>query len=417
MPLTYIKNHLTLIQKPHQVDMVQLTESMNQAFYLYDIDGCLERLKLFQKLVDPIEIYFSLKSNNNKALVQSFLKEGAGLDIVSKGELEHGLNLKCSPKKIVFSGVAKTRQELEQALKAQMFQINVESLEELERIGDLCLSLQLKANVACRINPHVALDTHAFIQTGARDHKFGIDENLIPQFIEIIKKYSPFINFQGLAMHIGSQGLSIEPIIQAARKVKNIYDRLLREGYPLKTLDVGGGVGIDYRTEDMEDDVKRIKLYGSSLQKVFKNFEGRLLCEPGRILTARYGWLFGEIQYIKKTSLRNFALLNTGMHHLIRPVLYQAYHRILPVKKSNQKEKNYTIAGPICESADTIARDRILPTLCNGDWLCICDAGAYGAVMSQAYNMQDLPLELAYSKGTIVSKEKYQSNSGYTGPV
>lgn len=408
MPLTYIQNHLTLIQGTHKTDLVELAKNMDQAFYLYDIDGSLERLKLFQKLVDPIEIYFSLKSNNNKALVQSFLKEETGLDIVSKGELEHSLNLKCSPKKIVFSGVAKTKQELEKALRAQIFQINVESLEELERIGSLCSSLKLKAQVACRVNPNVTLDTHAFIQTGTKDHKFGIDENAIPQFIEIVKKYSAFVQFQGLAMHIGSQGLSVDPIIQASEKVKNIYERLNREGHSLKTLDIGGGVGIDYRTEDMEDDIKRIEFYGSSLQKVFKNFEGRLLCEPGRILTARYGWLFGEIQYIKKTSLRNFAILNTGMHHLMRPVLYQAYHRILPVKKSNQEEKNYTIAGPICESADILARDRLLPALSSGDWLCICDAGAYGAVMSQTYNMQDIPLEIAYSQGTIVSKEEFQ---------
>ena len=408
MPLTYIQNHLTLVQNSYKIDFVELTQNIDQAFYLYDIDGSIERLKLFQKSVDPIEIYFSLKSNNNKTLVQSFLKEGIGLDIVSKGELEHSLSLGGSPNKIVFSGVAKTKQELEQALTAQIFQINVESLEELERIGSLCSSLKLKAKVACRVNPNVTLDTHAFIQTGTKDHKFGIDENSIPQFIEIVKKYSSFINFQGLAMHIGSQGLSVEPIIQAAQKVKNIYERLNREGHSLKTLDIGGGVGIDYRTANLEDDVKRIEFYGSNLRKVFKNFEGRLLCEPGRILTARYGWLFGEIQYIKQTSLRNFAILNTGMHHLIRPVLYQAYHRVLPVKESNQEKKIYTIAGPICESADILARDRLLSALSSGDWLCFCDAGAYGAVMSQAYNMQDIPLEISCSQGSIISKEKFQ---------
>lgn len=411
MPLTYIQDHLTLTQNNQKIDLVELTENIDQAFYLYDIDGSLERFKLFKKLVDPIEVYFSLKSNNNKALVQSFLKEGSGLDIVSKGELGHGLHLKCSPKKIVFSGVGKTKKELEHALKAQIFQINVESLEELERIGQICSSLKLKSQVACRINPNITLDTHAFIQTGIKDHKFGIDENALPQFIEILKKYSSFITFQGLAMHIGSQGLSVKPIIQAVQKIKNIYERLNREGHSLETLDIGGGVGIDYRTENLEDDIKRIEFYGSNLKKVFKDFKGRILCEPGRILTARYGWLLGEIQYIKETSLRSFAILNTGMHHLIRPVLYQAYHNVLPVKNSNQKKKNYTIAGPICESADILARDRIFPSLSSGDWLCFCNAGAYGAVMSQTYNMQEFPLEIAYSQGAIVSKEKFQYQS------
>lgn len=411
MPLNYIQNNLTLIQKTHKINLVELTKNMNQAFYLYDIDSAVERLNFFQKSVNPIETYFSLKCNNNKTLIQSFLKEGTGLDIVSKGELEHGLNLKCSPKKIVFSGVGKTNQELEQALRTQIFQINVESLEELERIAGLCSSLKLKAQVACRVNPNVALDTHAFIQTGTQDHKFGIDEKLIPHFIEIVKKHSPLISFQGLAMHIGSQGLSVEPILQACKKVKNIYERLNREGCLLKTLDIGGGIGIDYRTEDLEDDKRRIEFYGSHLKKIFKNFEGRILCEPGRILTARFGWLLGEIQYIKRTSLKNFAILNTGMHHFIRPVLYQAYHRVLPVKKSLQKQKNYTIAGPICESADILARDRFLPALESGDWLCFCDTGAYGAVMSQSYNMQTLPLEIACSQGVIVSKEEFQSPS------
>jgi len=273
----------------------------------------------------------------------------------------------------------------------------------LYRIGQGCSSLKLKAQVACRVNPNVTLDTHAFIQTGTKDHKFGIDENLISQFIEIVIKHSPLIHFQGVAMHIGSQGLSIEPIIQATRKVKSIYERLNREGHSLKTLDIGGGVGIDYRTEDIEDDIRRIEFYGSSLRRVFKDFDGRILCEPGRILTARHGWLFGEIKYIKKTSLRNFAILNTGMHHLIRPVLYQAYHRVLPVKKFSQKKKTYTIAGPICESADILARDRLLPILSSGDWLCICDAGAYGAVMAQTYNMQGIPLEITCSQGSIAS--------------
>lgn len=408
MPLTYIQNNLSLTQNTHKINLVELTKNIDQAFYLYDIDGAIDRFKFFQKSIDPVETYFSLKSNNNKILVQSFLKEGAGLDIVSGGELKYSLDLKCSPDKVVFSGAGKTKQELEQALTNQIFQINVESLEELERIANLCSLLKLKAKVACRINPNVTLDTHSFIQTGTQDHKFGIDEKSIPQFIEIVKKYSSLINFQGLAMHIGSQGLSVEPILQACKKVKNIYERLNREGHSLKTLDIGGGVGIDYRTENLKDDVKRIEFYGSHLQKIFKNFEGRILCEPGRILTARFGWLFGEIQYVKQTSLRNFAILNTGMHHLMRPVLYQAYHHIKPVKKSNRENKNYMIAGPICESADILAKDRLLPALSSGDWLCICDTGAYGSVMSHTYNMQNTPLEIACSQGSIISKEQLQ---------
>ena len=155
----------------------------------------------------------------------------------------------------------------------------------------------------------------------------------------------------------------------------------------------------------MDFDLKRIQDYGEGLKKIFGRFSGRLLCEPGRILTARYGWLFGEVQYIKKTRSKHFALLNTGMNHLIRPVMYQAYHRILPLVSSSASSQKYTLAGPICESSDILAKDRLLPTLKSGDWIVFCDAGAYGSVMSLSYNMQPPAQELAYLNGNLLSND------------
>ena len=400
MPLIYKNNQLYLSQNGQNVDLLSVAKKIDQPFYLYDINGAIQRFKEFKQFVHPAEIYYSIKSNNHFSFSEAFLKEGSGVDIVSGGELDHSLKLKYPSDKIIFSGVGKTKKEIESALQRDIFQINVESLEELERIGRISKALNLKARVACRINPNESLKTHPFIQTGARDHKFGLEENFLPDFLNILKKY-PSLIFQGLAMHVGSQGLSIKPILKAAKKLKNIYEKLNSEGYALTTLDIGGGVGIDYKSDDLNSDLERIKEYGEGLKKIFQNFSGRLLCEPGRILTARYGWLFGEVQYIKKTSNKNFAILNTGMGHLIRPVLYQAYHRIIPVILSSSKQK-YTIAGPICESADIMAKDRVINTLKSGDWIAFCDAGAYGAVMSSAYNMHAPALEIAYLDGNAI---------------
>ena len=401
--MQYVNHYLTLIQDNKKINLQELAHKTGEPFYIYDLDGLAQRYSDFKKRVDFADVYFSVKSNNNPKVIQTLLKQGAGLDIVSKGEMNLGLNLNCSANRMVFSGVGKTKDELEQALQAQIFQINVESLEELERLGQICSSLNLSAPVAFRINPNIALDTHAYIQTGESGHKFGIEEKFLPHFIEIIKKYSPRLKFQGLAMHIGSQGLSVEPILQSAQLTKNVYERLNREGFHLTTLDLGGGIGIDYRTNNLNEDLERIEFYGSQLKKIFLNFEGKILCEPGRILIGRYGWLVGEVQYIKQTSRVLFAILNTGIHHLIRPALYQSYHRVLPLKQSTEEKKVYTLAGPICESTDVLARDRLLPKLNSGDFLAFCDTGAYASVMNLQYNMHSPAKELAFSKGLLIS--------------
>ena len=404
MPLSYENGFLTLQQSGKKINLAELVKKAKKPFYLYDVDGALERLRFFQKALRTTEVYFSLKCNNNEHLVRCFLERGgAGLDIVSGGELQRALELNCPAEKIVFSGVGKTKDELEKAVYHKIFQINVESIQELERLGEISQRVKTKVPLALRLNPHVRLDTHPFIQTGMGDHKFGIEESSLPHALEIFKKY-PFLNFQGLAMHIGSQGISVEPILAAAEKIKTIYERLNREGFSLKTIDIGGGVGIDYRSQNLDEDLKRIKVYGDGIESIFQTSSAQIICEPGRVITARFGWLAGQVQYIKKTSTaRRFVILNTGMHHLIRPVLYQAFHHVLPLKEplAEEKKKNYTLAGPICESADVMAKDRLLPVLKSGDGLVFCDVGAYGAVMASRYNLHDWPLEIASLQGQI----------------
>lgn len=400
MSLKYLDGYLTLIQKNQKIPLLKLAQQIKKPFYLYDLNGLVQRYQFFKKNLDSLEIYFSVKSNNCFSLVQKLIENGSGLDIVSQGEFEFGKSVGCSPQKMVFSGVGKTKEELEKALSSDLFQINVESLQELDRIGQICSSLKLKARVAYRINPNISLQTHKYIQTGTSEHKFGMEEKFIPKFNEIVKKYSPYIQFQGLAMHIGSQGLSIDPILTACEVVRNVYERLNKEGYHLTTLDIGGGIGIDYQSED--GDEERIEEYGAGLKRIFKNFEGRILCEPGRILVGRYGWLIGEVQYIKQTSRVSFAILNTGIHHLIRPALYQAYHRVLNLKQNQKEKKVYTLAGPVCETSDVLARDRLLEELESGDCVAFCDVGAYGSVMQMKYNMFESPQEISYFDGKPV---------------
>ena len=224
MSLVYQKDRLHLTQGDHFIDLLSLAQKVDQPFYLYDINGAIQRFKDFQKYVSPMEIYYSIKSNNHFSFGQAFLKEGSGVDIVSGGELNHSLKMNYSPEKIIFSGVGKTKKEIRSAIQNNIFQINVESLQELERIGQICEALKLQSRVACRINPNEVLKTHPFIQTGTSDHKFGLEEKFIPDFLEIVRRYSSYLHFQGLAMHVGSQGLSIQPILKGAKKLKTIYE-------------------------------------------------------------------------------------------------------------------------------------------------------------------------------------------------
>jgi len=271
-------------------------------------------------------------------------------------------------------------------------QFNVESSSELKRIAEIATSMKKKARVALRMNPDIDLDTHPYIKTGLREHKFGLEIEELPKLLEFIKS-APYLVLQGLTLHIGSQIQDITPLKKGILKIKLLYDQLQKE-FRLKTLDIGGGLGIDYKNRNENKDLELIKNYGDFLKELSKNLSGKILTEPGRIITARYGILIGEIQYLKSNSYKNFAILNIGMHHLIRPALYQAYHQILSVEKRENPVLIYDVVGPICESADTLGRDRAFSQLKEGDFLAVLDAGAYGSVMASNYNIQTKPLDV-----------------------
>ena len=390
-------------QNSQPVNLVELCQEQLHPFYLYDLDGICQRVKDFREsftnLKNKLFIHYALKANINPYVIQAFYQHKLGLDVVSGGEIQYGLRNGFKGQDMVFSGVGKTIHEIKLALTNGIKQINVESVEELERVGKLAETLECLASVALRLNPNISSDIHPYIRTGLCENKFGIDSSFLPEVKKVLRKYTQSLDLVGLSLHIGSQIQDISPIIKAIEVTKPIYFDLCKQGYNLQTMDIGGGVGINYGDENIDSDLYRIKDYGARVSKIFSDWPCEVLCEPGRVLVGRFGFLFGEVQYVKRTSYKNFAILNTGMHHLMRPCLYQAHHRIEKLGSSDSACELYDIVGPICESSDVIGFDRYLPKLCQGDYLMICDVGAYGFVMANHYNRHDLPTEVVYSKG------------------
>ena len=392
MPFEYQNNQLYLLQGSKKSNLTKFAQKQGTPFYLYDIRGMVERLKFFQKHSPPGGVHYAMKANAHPEILEAFRQNGAGVDVVSGGEIKLALKQGFKGSQIIFSGVGKTEEEIKLALEQDILQFNVESLSELKRLAKLAKQMNKKARVAFRINPDVEFETHPYIKTGLKEHKFGLEPALLPRLKQVLQA-NPLLTFYGLTMHIGSQIQDLGALKQACLKIKTLYQQ--EEG--LQTLDVGGGLGIDYKGSDFNHETRRIQEYGLFLKGLAQDTKARILTEPGRILTAQFGLLVAQVQYIKKTSFKNFAVLDTGMHHLMRPCLYQAYHRIVPLeKRSMGKKLIYDIVGPICESSDILGRDRSLTGLKEGDFVAILDTGAYGASMANQYNAHNLPTELAF---------------------
>ena len=372
---------------------VKSIQKIGTPVYLYDLSGFEERVNFFKKKMPSNGVaFFAMKANNHEKILKVIRHAGFGVDVVSLGELRRALSVGFKPRQIVFSGVGKTKEEIQSAIKLRINQINVESLPELERISEVAEKLKIKTRVALRVNPDIEVRTHRYIQTGFRENKFGLEFSSMPAVLAIIQK-TRWLRLQGLTLHIGSQITEIEPFILSFRKTLKLYKDLKNKGHQLTTFDVGGGLGIDYTHGDLHADEKRIADYMKVVKKEISSSVKRIYFEPGRILVARFGALFTEVQYVKRTSHKNFLIVDTGMHQLLRPALYEAYHRIEPMVDfqpySNLKTGRFDVVGPLCESSDILGLDRELPiSLKAGDILKICDVGAYGAVMSNRYNLR-----------------------------
>lgn len=323
---------------------------------------------------------YSIKANSNLAIISIFARLGSGADIVSGGELYRALKAGIPPQKIVFSGVGKTDEEINEAIRKNILMFNVESEEELEVINQIAGKLGKIANVALRVNPDVDPHTHAYITTGKNINKFGIE---LEKAVEIYRKSERYrnLNFSGIDAHIGSQITLLTPFVEALRKLLEIINRINGKNIEIKYIDIGGGLGITYD----EEEPPHPREYAATIIENLKGWKGTLITEPGRVLTGNAGILVTKVLYRKNNSGKNFIIVDAGMNDLIRPALYGAFQEILPVKKVSGTLKA-DVVGPVCESGDFFAKDRIVADVKRGDLLAIMSAGAYGFSMSSNYN-------------------------------
>jgi len=340
-------------------------------------------------------ICFSVKANGSLAILRLLVREGAGLDIVSGGELFKALRAGCSPSKIVYASVGKSPDEIEAALRAGIFAFNVESAAELERINFIAQRMRKTARVALRINPDVRADTHRHITTGTAESKFGIDVRTARMLLKDHEAFSS-LRMIGLHLHIGSQITEARPFVDAIRRSGEVLAYGRKMGAPLNALNLGGGLGIVYRNERPQT----ADAFARKIVPMLERFQVRLILEPGRFIAGNAGILATEVLYVKQAKGKRFAIVDAGMNDLLRPALYDAYHEVMPlggIQGSRNGGVRYDVVGPVCESADVLARGRKLGRLSAGTVLAVMAAGAYGSTMASNYNGRTRPAEVLVS--------------------
>jgi len=334
-------------------------------------------------------ICFAMKALSNLSILKLFHDLGAGFDIVSVGELMRCLRAGADPGKIVFSGVGKTDEEIEAALRAKILMINVESRPELHRVSIVAQRIRLHAPVSLRVNPDLDPGTHPHISTGHRDSKFGIPLSQVDEYYAEARSLKN-LELAGLSTHIGSQITETAPFAEAGEKVAKIVNGLRAEGIALKYLDLGGGLGIPYQEEPPSP-----AQYSAALLGPLRDIGLKIIIEPGRVLVGNAGILVTKVLYVKETDVKRFIVIDGAMNDLIRPVLYEAYHDILPVaRRAGADRQTADVVGPVCESGDFFARERDLPEVDSGDLLAVMSAGAYGFVMASNYNSRPRAAEV-----------------------
>ncbi|MGD0893148.1 MAG: diaminopimelate decarboxylase [Terracidiphilus sp.] len=383
-----------------KVSLDALAKRFGTPLYVYSADQIVERLDLFQQALKHRDhlVCYAVKANSALAILKLLADRGAGFDIVSGGELERVVA--AAPEavsRVVFSGVGKTAAEIDLALKAGILEFNVESEAELALLARRAAKLKTKARFALRVNPDVFADTHPYISTGLREHKFGID---IRQALRIYKSVAGhrWLEAHGVSVHIGSQIRSAVPFGAAMVRVNLLVGELRREGIVLKSIDAGGGLGIDYHGGSF-DAAAKVKEYAAAIGEALAGFDGRLMLEPGRFLVAQAGALVARVLQVKKNGKKTFVITDAAMNDLIRPALYQAHHEIVPVRRCAGRTKTVDVVGPVCETGDFFARDRKVAPVEPGDLVALLDAGAYGMAQSSNYNTRPRAAEVLV-KGT-----------------
>jgi len=387
-----------------------LVQHFGTPLYVYSYHTLLGHyLKLVEafRQINPL-ICYSVKANSNLAILKALVDKGAGLDIVSGGELFRALQVECPAERIVYASVGKTDREIEEAIRRRILFFNVESLPELENINRIAGRLHQRAQVAIRINPDVEPKTHRFITTGKITNKFGIDFTQARKILLLSHKFSN-VRICGLHIHIGSQITESSPFVAAISKMTDFIACLKKEGMELEYLNIGGGLGIVYDKENPQTAQK----FARRVTPLLKKTGLKIILEPGRFIVGNAGILVTKVLYIKSTAKKKFVIVDAGMNDLVRPVLYDAYHQIVPIKMQGRKgaitSERVDVVGPICESADCFAKDRKIPLLKQGDYLAIMGAGAYGFSMSSNYNSRPRAEEVLVAKDQFFAIKKRET--------
>jgi diaminopimelate decarboxylase len=379
-----------------EVPLKRIAREVGTPAYVYSLATLKRHFQVFDQAFAKVPhiVCFSVKANSNIALLRAFAKQGSGFDIVSGGELFRALKAGGDPKKIVFSGVGKKKEEIEYALDAEILMFNVESDEELTVLNEIAAGVRKKAPISLRVNPDVDPQTHPYISTGMKKAKFGVE---IKKSLETYKKALGLhhIDVVGVDCHIGSQLTSLTPFVDALAKVREYLDRVLagemkKEGAQIRYLDLGGGLGITYNDETPPSPEE----YAKAIIEGVEGLDVTLILEPGRVIVGNAGILLTEVQYVKETDTKKLVIVDAGMNDLIRPALYGSYQEIRPVIASKAESIVADVVGPICESGDFFAKDREIARPRRNDLLAVMSAGAYGFTMASNYNSHPKPPEV-----------------------
>ena len=395
------KNNLCV----ENISAISLTKKYKTPFYCYSLSQLKSNFYNFNNAFRKIKplICFSVKSNANIALLKELKKIGSGADVVSAGELLKATKAGISSKKIVFSGIGKTSEEIQLAIKKKVLLINMESESEANLINKISKRMSTTTSVGIRLNPNITGKTNKKISTGGKDDKFGLSFN---DFVSLCKKIDSMRNLklEGLSVHIGSQITNIKPF----RKVLSVLNQVINKTkVNFKFIDLGGGMGISYSKKE-----KKLNLdqYAKLVNKFIKDKKVQIIFEPGRSIIANTSILISKVIYIKKSNNKKFIILDAGMNDLIRPALYNAYHEIIPLKKYSKKIKGYVeFVGPICESSDKFLSQKNIPEIHEGDFVAIANVGAYGMSLVSNYNTRPIISEVLVDKSKHKLIKKRQS--------
>jgi len=398
--MKYINKSLSI----ERVKVQDIVRRFGTPIYCYSYGQLKENINNFKKNFQSFSplICFAIKSNTNVSLIREIKKFGLGADVVSMGELMIALKAGINPKKIVFSGVGKTSDEIEYAINKKILLINAESKSEIKEIEKIAKYKNKIINIGIRLNPNIDAKTLKQISTGKKENKFGVDEKT---FFEIVKyaQVSKYINLKCLSVHLGSQILDHKPY----EKMLKVIDGIIKKSnHNFKYIDLGGGMGISYEKKFKKLNYQK---YNIAIKKFLKNHSSKIIFEPGRSIVGNIGSLVSKVIYIKKNDKKDFIILDAAMNDLMRPALYGANHRTLPVIKTNQNSKKiYEFVGPICESTDKFTTLKKFQKLKEKDLILMCDVGAYGMSLSSNYNMRPKPTEVLIkgSKINIIKKRQ-----------